>query len=180
MVAIAQLVLVRPHRVFSMPASPQEIKDAIDGFIALVEDDAIPAEDRLQRLRRALDHLALLQHDVTYTFDEGEYPDAPDIDFNALRQLVSKHFPELGYYNMPSSITQHISAADMDVADAIHDIADITRELYEVRWRWEHTSVDDAIWYFKDMYLHHWEAHLRELQLCLQRLLSGHEETDAA
>ena len=162
-----------------MSASPQEIRDAIDEFIALVEDDASPAEDRLQRLRRALDHLALLQHDVAYTFDEGDYPDAPDTDYNALRQLVSAHFPELGYYNMPGSITQHISATDIDVADAIDDIADITRELYEVRWRWEHTSVDDALWYFKDMYFLHWEAHLRGLQLCLQRLLRGHEETDA-
>jgi hypothetical protein len=162
-----------------MSATRDQIKDAIDEFIAVVEDEAISSEDRLQRLHRSLDRLACLQHDVAYTFDEREYGDAPDADHNALRQVVSAHFPELGYYNIPSSVTQEIGAAQVDVGDAIDDIVDITRELYEVRWRWEHNSVDDALWYFRDMYFHHWEAHLRGLQLCLQRLLTGHEEADA-
>lgn len=162
-----------------MSATRDDIKTAIDEFIAVVEDAQIPTEERLQRLRRSLDGLAWLQHEIACTFDEREYLDAPDTDHDALRQVVSAHFPELGYYNIPSSITQHIAAAETDVGDAIDDIVDITRELYEVRWRWEHNSADDALWYFQDMYFHHWESHLRGLQLCLQRLLSGHEEADA-
>ena len=59
-----------------MPASPEEIRGAISEFIALIEDSAIPAEERMQRLRRSLDCLALFQHDVTYTFDERDYLDA--------------------------------------------------------------------------------------------------------
>jgi hypothetical protein len=57
-----------------MSASPQEIRDAISEFITLTEDDAISTEDRTQRLRRSLDRLALIQHDVSYTFDERDYP----------------------------------------------------------------------------------------------------------
>ena len=70
----------------------------------------------------------------------------PEKDHGALRQLVSAHFPELGYYNIPSSITNQIGTAKIDVPDAIDDIVDITRELNEVQWRWAHTSVDDALW----------------------------------
>jgi hypothetical protein len=163
-----------------MPASPQELKAAIEEFIALVEDPTTLPEDRLQRLRRSLDRLALLEHEFAYAFvDDRDYPDAPEIDHSVLRQLVSAHFPELGYHNIPSSITNQIGTAKIDFADAIDDIVDITRELYEVQWRWAHTSVDDALWYFKDMYFHHWESHLRGLQLCLQRLFAGHEESDA-
>jgi hypothetical protein len=78
-------------------------------FVALVEDSAIPTEHRMQRLRRSLDRPALLQHDVSYAFDERDYPDAPRKDYNAMRQLISPRFPELGYYNVPSSVTQHIA-----------------------------------------------------------------------
>jgi hypothetical protein len=163
-----------------VPATSREIKGAIDDFIDCVEHDGIAPEERLKRLKRCLDHLALLQHDVAYKFDERNFPAAPDAGHDALRKLVSSHFPELGYYNIPSVVTQQIAAAKIDVADAIDDVVDITRELYEVRWRWDNTSVDDALWYFQDMYFHHWESHLRGLQLCLQRLLSGHEETNTA
>src|SRR5437879_3741284 len=100
-----------------MSASPQDIRDAITEFIALTEDDAISTEDRTQRLRRSLDRLALIHHDVSYTFDERDYPDTPRKDYNALRKVVSAHFPGLGYYNTPSSITQKIAEAEIEVGD---------------------------------------------------------------
>src|SRR5215469_4320867 len=159
-----------------MPASHEEIKDAITEFIALIEDNAIPAEEGMQRLRRSLDRLALLQHDVSYTFDERDYPDAPRKDYNVTRQMVSARFPGLGYYNIPSSVTEHIGYTGIDVGDAIDAIADITVELHEVIWRFDHTTADDALWYFTNSYSTHWEEHLRELQLCLQRITAGHED----
>jgi len=157
-------------------ASPEEIKDASHEFIALIEDDAISAEERMQRLRRSLDRLALLQHDVSYTFDERDYPEAPPKDYNTIRELISPRFPALGFYNIPGSITQRIADTDVNVGDAIDDLADIAIELYEVLWRFNHTSTDDALWYFSNGYSMHWEQHLRELQLCLQRITAGHED----
>jgi len=71
-----------------MPLSAQEIREVIIEFIALIENDTISPEDRMRRL---------LQHDVSYTFDERDYPDAPRKDYNAMRQIVSARFPELGY-----------------------------------------------------------------------------------
>ncbi len=162
-----------------MPASPDQIKTAIAEFISLIESDGISPENRLLRLRRSVDQLALLQHDVSYAFDDRDYPDTPQKDYQALREIVSSRFPELGYYNVPASVTQHIAEADMHVGDAIDDIADIARDLYDVQWRWENTSADDALWYFTNNYFTHWEEHLRGLQLYLQRLAAGHEETNA-
>jgi hypothetical protein len=158
-----------------MPALPGEIRDAIGEFIALIEDSSIPADDRVLRLRRSLDRLALLQHDVSYTFDERDYPDAPGKDYKAMRELLGPRFPELGFYNIPGSITQHIADTDVNVGDAIDDLADIAIELYEVLWRFDHTSTDDALWYFEFSYTSHWEQHLRDLQLFLQRLGAGYE-----
>jgi hypothetical protein len=117
-----------------MPVSPQEIRDASTEFIAVIKNDAISTEDRMQQLRRSLDRFALAQHDVSYTFDDRDYPETPRKDYDMLRKLVSAHFPALGYYNLPSSITQHIAEADLHVADAIDDITDIAIELYDVQW----------------------------------------------
>ena len=160
-----------------MSASPQEIRDAIAEFVALTEDYALSTEDRTHRLRRSLDRLALIQHDVSYTFDERDYPETPRKDYNALRKVVSERFPELGHYNTPSSITQQIREAEIEVGDAIDAICitDIAIELYDVLWRFDHTSADDALGYFSHSYSTHWEQHLRELQLCLQRIAAGHE-----
>ena len=36
-----------------------------------------------------------------------------------MRQIVSARFPELGYYNIPSSVTQQIAEGGIDVADAV-------------------------------------------------------------
>ena len=89
---------------------------------------------------------------------------------------MSAHFAELGYYNTPSSITQQIAEAKIEVGDTIDDITDIAIELYDVMRRFDHTSADDALWYFNNSYSTHWEQHLRELQLCLQRTTAGHED----
>jgi hypothetical protein len=159
-----------------MPASPEEIRDAVGEFIALIEDSAIPAEERMQRLRRSLDRLALLQHDVSYTSEERDFPEPPDRNYDEMRRIVSAHFPELGYYNIPSSVTQHIADTDLEVSDAIDDITDIALELYEVLWRFDNTSADDALWYFEFSYSAHWEWHLRGLQFCLQHLSAGCED----
>ena len=145
-------------------------------FITLIEDDAIPTKDRTQRLRCSLDRLALIQHDISYTFDERDYPDTPRKDYNVLRKVVSAHFHDLGYYNTPSSITQQLGEAEIEVGDAIDDLTDIAIELYDVLWRFDHTSADDALWYFTNSYSTHWEQHLRELQLCLQGITAGHED----
>ena len=159
-----------------MATSPEELRDAALEFIALIEEDGVLSDDRSTRLRRSLDRLAFVQHGVDYTFDKRDYPDTPRRDYNALRGAVVARFPELGYYNIPNSVTQQITETRIDVADAIDDITDIAIELYDVLWRFEHTSVDDALWYFCDSYLMHWEQHLRDLQLSLQRITAGHED----
>jgi hypothetical protein len=157
-------------------AIPDDIRHAAREYIAVIEDTALSAEERLQRLRRSLDRLALLQHDITYTFDERDYPDTPRKDYNAVREHVSSCFPDLGHYNVPSAVTQHIGESAIDVGDAVDDVADIALELYDVLWRFDHTSVDDALWYFESSYSSHWEHHVRDLQVYLQHIVAGDEE----
>jgi hypothetical protein len=74
------------------------------------------------------------------------------------------------------SITQDIGESKVLVGDGIDDIADILLDLKAVLWRFNNTSVDDALWDLKQSFQYHWGLHLRELQLYLHVLANGVEE----
>ena len=150
-----------------------EIRNVIDDYLALVESDDGDLENREATLKGALDRLALAYHFADFTFDESSYPDAPQSDYAALRKRVETRFPNYGYYNTPNEITTNLEQSKMLVGDAIDDIADIARDLREVVWCWDNTSVEDALWHFKFGYESHWGMHLRCLQLYLLALNWG-------
>jgi hypothetical protein len=152
-----------------------EIKNRIRAFLYLFEEDLSEntEEERLISLGLALDELAVASHFVTYTFDNRDYPLAPERSYDEMRKNVIARFAGLGPYNLAGSTTESIGSEDCIVGDSIDDMADIANELYAVEWYWHHTSVDDALWHFEDGYAHHWGDHLRCLQLYLYRLRDG-------
>ena len=102
-----------------MPVAPRDIKDAIQEFFSCIEAEGVEPDERIQRLQRALDRLAFLEHDINVRFDDRDYPNPPDVDSDALSRLISRGFPEPGYYNIPDCITEDIAATDILVGDAV-------------------------------------------------------------
>ena len=98
----------------------------------------------------------------------------PSSDYSRWRELLAKRFPDLGYYNIPSTISVKVGEAEMLAADALDDLADIANELSEFLWRWQNQSENDALWHLKFSYKSHWGSHLRNLQMYLYAL--RHEE----
>lgn len=148
----------------------QEIRAAIRDFLSLLESDELSVEQSEDRLPAFLDRLALAQSYVSFTFDETDYPEPPDQSKDDLRALVSKRFPNYGYYNVAEPITTNIDEAGTLVADAVDDLADIARDLYNVEWCWANTSETDALFHFQNDFMYHWRRHLRSLQLYLDAL----------
>ena len=56
----------------------EEIKTAIRDFLGLLESDDGSVEQAEERLASLLDRLALAQSYVSFTYDEIDYPNAPD------------------------------------------------------------------------------------------------------
>ncbi len=98
-------------------------------------------------------------------------PSAPSFEYNPLRQLAAVRFPGFGYYNEPKNILEKIGEAELLTGDALDDIADIAKDLYEVRWHWENTNEKAALWLFRFGYRYLWGAHLRSLQNYLYTIL---------
>ena len=132
-----------------------------------------PSVVETKELIIALDYLACSTNDVTYTFDERDYLGYVNKNETSLRESISTRFPQLGYYNSVSEVTENIGGIEPTVGDSIDDLVDIIIELQEVSWRFENTSSDDALWHFYNGYWTHWGRHLRGLQSYLHYELYG-------
>jgi len=138
-------------------------RKAVYDYLALIENPPGNEAEDLQALELALDQLALAYHFCTYEFEDG-HPAPPDRNYAHFRELAVQHFPNFGYYNVPSVITDKIIQAEMYVGDAIDDVSEIAGDLKQVAWAWENTSENDAIWHFRFGFDSHWGTHLRNLQ----------------
>jgi hypothetical protein len=91
----------------------------------------------------------------------------PNLTFTIFRDATISLFPDPGYYNIATDNSVNIGQTRLGVGSAINDIAEIAEDMLEVKWLWENTSVENALWQFRWGYENHWGAHLRYLQLYL-------------
>ncbi len=144
----------------------EEIRQAIENFMDVILGDH-PVDEREAKLYFALDQLAIAFHFADYTFDETNFPEAVKRDYSSLRSLIGPNFPNLGLYNVVLEVNEKLGEDVLATGDAIDDICDIAGHMEEVLWCWKNTSIDDALWHFKEPYSWHWGKHLRDLQSCL-------------
>jgi hypothetical protein len=140
---------------------PSAAVDAARSFLSLVWDGPPPTD---AELAEALDGLALAYHQTPECTAAEADLEPPAEDGSALYEAVRSRFPEYGYYPIADPGGPMSDAPTL--ADAIDDIADLTRDLREVVWRAEHLGSDDAAWCFRLLYFH-WGAHMRSLALYL-------------
>lgn len=149
--------------------SEDDIREAIQTFLQLLEKPNVDNAKGISTLEFALDRLGLAYHFAGDEFRDG-YPEPPTQDYARFRQLAMIQFPNLGFYNIPSRMTEEIQTAPMSVGDALDDVADIACDLAKVVWCWEHNDAQDALWHFRFLYDTHWGDHLRHLQCYLHAL----------
>jgi len=147
----------------------QAIRASINNFLDLLENYQGDLHANMHALELALDQLALAYHFSSAEFEDTEL-NPPTQDYERWRKLAVERFPQFGFYNIPSRITSQVMETEMQVGDALDDIADIACDLAEVVWCWEHISEPDALWRFRFGYEQHWGEHLRQLQLYLYAL----------
>jgi hypothetical protein len=154
-----------------MKIDRQEIHSSVLNFLEMLENGESKGSPKMESLELALDKLALiLQYVGDISDDAKEYSEAPDRNYSRWRELSTKCFPSLGYYNIPSKISVSVGEAEIHTGDAIDDLADIASELSEFVWRWQNHSENDALWHLQFSYESHWAGHLRSLQLYLHAL----------
>jgi len=144
------------------------IEKEIETLISLVEAPD-KNDDVIETLIHSLDKLTFQVHEAEFAFDENEYDDAPEINYGELRTVVEKKFPKLGYYHTSDFEEPTEKNGEVSLGDAIDDIVDIVADLKDVKWYFENTSKNNAIWHFVTGFRSHWGGHVRELQTYLYR-----------
>lgn len=138
---------------------------SIDDYLSLIENPTGLERERLNRLVRALDALVWEYHKSSDVDPDDNETEAPEIEYRAIYKRAGAAFPELGYYSKVDPIEGLEQC--IGLADAIDDLTDIARDLKEVLWHIENTSLSNAVWEFRFGYQTHWGEHLHSLRAYL-------------
>jgi hypothetical protein len=146
-------------------ASAEDVEQAVAQFFALLGDDRQSPEEALLALADVLDRLTALGRRPDFVFEDG-HPDPPRSpeDYRRFRDLAASRFPTLGLYNVPLDIAVAVGSSSLGMGDADDDVADIARDLADVRWAFANTSAADALWRFHVGFDTHWGAHANDLR----------------
>lgn len=144
------------------------IEKEIKALIDLVEEPD-QNDDDTETLIHSLDKLTCQVHEAKFEFDDNKYDNAPKINYDELRKVVEKKFPKFGYYHTSDFEEPTERSGEISLGDAIDDIVDIVADLKAVKWYFENTSRNNAIWHFVTSFRSHWGGHARELQTYLYR-----------
>ena len=127
----------------------------------LQPDWTIPDKERL--LEKDLIKIYAFFFDISYKFDETDYPEYTGITLADIRKNVETNFKDYGFYRTVLDINDLDNIEDLAIGDAIDDLTEIIADLLEVKWRIENNSIDDGLWFFELIFKSHTQAHIIDL-----------------
>lgn len=140
---------------------PSPAVEAARHFLNVVWDGDAPTDEALSE---ALDRLLAAYHGTPDADVSDSELEAPRQDGASLYREVENRFPSYGLY----AVADPLEPVDqeMGMADALDDLADLTKDMREVVWLADNVGVDDAHWSYRLHYFH-WGEHARRLSLYL-------------
>lgn len=119
--------------------------------------------DKENLLERNLVKIYDLFFDISYEFDETDFPDFDKSQLPDIRQNVRSNFTDFGLYKTILDINDIDNLKDSAIGDAIDDLTDIIIDLLEIKWRIETNSLADGLWYFQLIFYAHTQQHILDL-----------------
>lgn len=105
------------------------MKRHIDFFRGFVQFVRKPSEkDKLEVLEQKLTHIFRICLELAPK--EGRTPKTKN-NYQVIREIISKNFPELGYYNDVLDLKEKIGETELTVGDAVDDLSDIVKDIEE-------------------------------------------------
>ncbi|GAA3930856.1 hypothetical protein [Hymenobacter algoricola] len=119
--------------------------------------------DKEKLLEKDLVKIYNLYFDIKYKFDETAFPDFDKTEYSDIRQNVTSHFKDFGFYKTILDINDIDNTKDSGIGDAIDDLTDIILDLLEIKWRIENNSLADGLWFFELTFYSHTQQHILDL-----------------
>ena len=114
-------------------------------------------------LEKSLVKIYSLYFDITYEFDETDFPEFDNQKLPNIRENIENNFPDFGIYKTVIDFSDVDNKIEDGIGDAIDDLTDITLDLLEIKWRVETNSLADGLWYFQLIFYSHTQQHILNL-----------------
>lgn len=137
-----------------------KLKKLIDRIVEFGTNEKLESENKTLEIQRLLVEIYAEYLKVETEFDETDYDEPINLDYDGIRSIVTKHFPDFGLYHSVWESHKIIEKADLLTEDAIDDLTGIIKDLIEVQWRMENNSEKDGFYQFEFLMKHHSEQHL--------------------
>ncbi len=133
-------------------------------FLGLLQNDQGSEEANLQLLKQTLDSIIMIANTIGPIDLDQDYPDPENLAYPDFAALARQRFPALGLYNVPLTVASQFMQTELGLHDAVDDLHDIAREVYEILWRFHNTSITDALWCFDFTMHNHMGEHIHSLR----------------
>ena len=140
-----------------------ELIPTINAIARYGQQPTLPESANVKDLERYLVKIYSLYFEISYEFDGIQYPDFDRESLPDLRENICRNFPDFGLYKTSIDPTNFDNLDDFGVGDAIDDLADIIKDLLEIKWRIENNSIADGLWYFENLFNGHTKEHVVDL-----------------
>ena len=115
--------------------------------------------EKVKMLEKNLIKIYCMYFDIEYKFDETEYPDYEGPVPLEVSKNIYSNFNDFACYKVFLDILDTSNNYDYACGCASDDLADIIRELLEVKWRIENNSLADGLWHFEFSFNCHIKQH---------------------
>jgi hypothetical protein len=148
---------------------PLQAAEELVGITLTFSKEIGDAEALARGIDRLLYALRFVQGDDIPPIEVSDL-EPPRVEYNQLREIISRRFPNLGFYwvALNSSIDKR---GELATGDAIDDLADIADALSEVLWLRDQVSRLDGLAALKFRYSSHIRKHLLPLRVRLDDLI---------
>ena len=120
----------------------------------------IESENKIDELKKLLVEIYSEYLNIESDFDQKDFEDEPEFNFKEIRRNVETNFPEFGLYHSFFDSHKTIPDGGLVTGDSINDLSDLIIDMLVVKWRFENTSEDEAIWHFQFIMRIHSEQHI--------------------
>jgi len=167
------VVIIYKKTLAETKALPQPVRgntEAVDDLLGNINNIArlclqpgLQVINRDRHIEECLVNTYRIYFNTPDHFDGKEYPEFDSSILANTRQQVAANFKEFGFYKTILDINDFSNLTDVATGDAIDDLSDIINDLLEVKWRLEHNSIEDGLWYFKLIFRTHTQQHVLDL-----------------
>ena len=147
-----------------------EIWRTVREFISLIEDDISDVSDNRIKLTILLEKLSVGMKNIYGDVDDIDDDLLPDLNYDSIRLMVFKRFPDFGFYNIAFDYSVNFETEELDIGDAIDDVADIYIDLKRANEYNKYNREQMALWDLQFGYKSHWGQHLSDLQKYIYKL----------